>query len=267
MKHFEVFRSTSQANRLVPILAAALLLCATPIAAQIAGSISGAVRDPSGGALAGVAATVRGPALQRDSLSATTDSDGRYRLSPIPAGVYQLTLEKAGVRTLVIEKVRVAINQAVTFDHALELVTIEETVTVTSEAPVVEITRTELSTNIAPESIENLPLNGRNFEDLVSLVPGVKPDPAAERGQQFSIFGERPAATGFIVDGGDNNDPLDGGAFQRFTQDSIQEFQVITTGYEAEFGKAQGGVVNVITRSGTNDLERLSLLLPARRFF
>ncbi len=220
--------------------------------AQVDGSLSGVVTDSSGGALAGVAATARGPALQRDQLAAVTGTDGRYRLAPIPPGDYQLTFELEGFQRLVVEGVRVAINQAVTVDRALELVTVEETVTVVSEVPVVDVTRTDLSTHVAPESIENLPLNGRNFEDLVSLVPGVKSDPAAVRDQRFSIFGERPAATGFIVDGGDNNDPLDGGAFQRFTQDSIQEFQVITTGYEAEFGKAQGGVVNVITRSGTN---------------
>ena len=235
-------------------LLAILTIALLPVAshAQVAGSISGTVTDASGGALAGVTATVRGPSLQRDSLQAVTGADGRYRLSPIPPGDYELTFELQGFQRLVIEGVRVAIHQAVTLDGTLELVTVEETVTVVSEAPAVDVTRTEQSTNIAPESIENLPLNGRNFEDLVSLVPGVKPDPAAVRDQRFSIFGERPAATGFIVDGGDNNDPLDGGAFQRFTQDSIQEFQVITTGYEAEFGKAQGGVVNVITRSGTN---------------
>ena len=234
-------------------LAALMLLCAGTAAAQVTGSISGTVRDPTGAALAGVTVTVRGPALQRDSLRTSTNAAGRYRLSPIPAGVYQLTLELDGFGKAVIQDLRLAINQAVRLDRTLELATVEETLMVTSDASVIEIERTDLTTHIAPESIENLPLNGRNFEDLVSLVPGVKPDPGAVRDQRFSIFGERPAATSFIVDGGDNNDPLDGGAFQRYTQDSIQEFQVITTGYEAEFGKAQGGVVNVITRSGTND--------------
>ena len=234
-----------------------VLLLPTTAVAQVAGSISGLVTDPSGDAIEEVRVTVRGPALQRDQLSAATGSDGRYRLSPLPAGVYELTLEKQGFRTLVLEGVRVAINQTVILDHALELVTVEETVTVTSEAPMIETTRTELSTHIAPEAIENLPLNGRNFEDLVTLVPGVKPDPAAVRDQRFSIFGERPAATGFIVDGGDNNDPLDGGAFQRFTQDSIQEFQVITTGYEAEFGKAQGGVGAPTIRAALAGLMRV----------
>ncbi|MCP3960057.1 MAG: TonB-dependent receptor [bacterium] len=232
---------------------AVLLLAAGPVMAQVTGSISGTVKDPTGAALAGVTVIVRGPALQRDSLSAVTSPSGRYRLSPIPAGVYEVTLELDGFRKAVVQDVRVAINQTVNLDRALELATVEETVLVTSDVPVIEIDRTDLTTNIAPESIENLPLNGRNFEDLVSLVPGVKPDPAAVRDQRFSVFGERPAATSFLVDGSDNNDPLDGGAFQRYTQDSIQEFQVITTGYEAEFGKAQGGVVNVITRSGTND--------------
>ncbi|MEM7584529.1 MAG: acetylornithine deacetylase/succinyl-diaminopimelate desuccinylase family protein [Acidobacteriota bacterium] len=230
-------------------------MLAAPAVAQVDGAIVGTVRDPSGAALAGVTATVRGAALQRDRLTVTTTADGGYRLFPIPAGVYELDFELDGFRKARVEALRVAINQTVTVDATLELATVEETVLVTSDTPLIEITRTELSTNISPESIENLPLNGRNFEDLVSLVPGVKPDPANVRDQQFSIFGERPAATSFVVDGGDNNDPLDGGAFQRYTQDSIQEFQVLTTGYEAEFGKAQGGVVNVITRSGTNELK------------
>jgi len=224
-----------------------------PSLAQVSGSISGTVLDASGASLPGVRVTVRGPALQRESLSSTSNSQGRFRLSPVPAGMYDVTFELDGFRNVTHEGIRLAINQGVTLDATLDVAAVEETVIVTSESPVLELTRTELSTHISPDSIENLPLNGRNVEDLVSLVPGVKPDPAAVRDQRFSIFGERPAATSFIVDGGDNNDPLDGGAFQRFTQDSIQEFQVITTGYEAEFGKAQGGVVNVITRSGTND--------------
>ncbi|MEM7349511.1 MAG: TonB-dependent receptor, partial [Acidobacteriota bacterium] len=240
-------------SRAAGLLAAALLFATSPAEAQVTGAITGTVTDGSGGRLPGVQVTARGPALQRESLAAISDDEGRYRLAPIPAGVYELTYDLDGFRKAQIPEARVALNQTLRFDVALELAAVEETLIITSDRPVVELTRTELSTHVSPESIENLPLNGRNVEDLVSLVPGVKPDPAAVRDQRFSIFGERPAATSFIVDGGDNNDPLDGGAFQRFTQDSIQEFQVITTGYEAEFGKAQGGVVNVITRSGTND--------------
>lgn len=223
--------------------------------AQVSGSVSGTITDESGAVLAGVTATLDGPALQGGGLSAISGADGRYRLAPVPAGTYTLRFTLDSFRTVVIEDQRVAVNQDLSVDRSLELGAVTETVVITSEAQSMEIKRTELSTNVAQIDIENLPLNGRNFEDLVSLVPGVKPDPAGVRDQRFSIFGERPAATSFIVDGGDNNDPIDGGAFQRFTQDSIQEFQVLTTGYEAEFGKAQGGIVNVITRSGTNDLK------------
>ncbi len=254
MQH-EILRPASRSALLLFFVAVLALIVASPAAAQVNGSIAGTVSDPSGASLAGVTVTVTGAALQRESLAIQSNADGGYRLFPIPAGLYELSFELDGFNKTVMQELRVAINQAVTLDVALALATVEETVLVTSDAPLIEITRTELSTNISPDSIENLPLNGRNFEDLVSLVPGVKPDPGNVRDQQFSIFGERPSATSFVVDGGDNNDPLDGGAFQRYTQDSIQEFQVITTGYEAEFGKAQGGVVNVITRSGTNNIK------------
>jgi outer membrane receptor protein involved in Fe transport len=106
---------------------------------------------------------------------------------------------------------------------------------------------------VGTQTIDALPLNGRNFEDLIALVPGTKSLPTNAQGEEVSIFGERGSAISYVVDGADNNDPLNGGAFQRFTQDSIQEFEVITTGYEAEFGRAQGGVINIITRSGTNE--------------
>ena len=102
----------------------------------------------------------------------------------------------------------------------------------------------------------SLPLNTREFVDLVALVPGATPvsgGPQGDRLDQVSIFGERAAALSYLVDGVDNNDPLNGGPFIRYTQDSVREFEVITTGYGAQFGRAQGGVTNAVTRSGSND--------------
>ncbi|MEM1246522.1 MAG: TonB-dependent receptor [Acidobacteriota bacterium] len=221
---------------------------------QISGSVEGVVRDVDGAPIPGATVMLAGEALQRAGLVAITDSSGSYRLRPIPAGVYDLTVELSGFATAVREGFTVGVNATLTLDWTLQLAAVSETIAVTGDAPLLEITRSEMASRVAAEAIENLPLNGRNVEDLVSLVPGVKPNPAGVADQQFSIFGERAAATSFVVDGGDNNDPLDGGAFQRFAQDSIQEFEVITNGYEAEFGRAQGGVVNVVTRSGTNTL-------------
>lgn len=243
---------SDRARRVGPALVAVAVLSSSAVGAQITGSLSGAVRDPSGALLPGVTLTAVGPALRGEPLTAVSDERGRYRLAPLPAGLYDVTAELEGFAKQTNTGVRVGVNQEITLDWRLELSAVQEEVVVTSEAERIEITRSELASRVPPEAIENLPLNGRQFEDLVNLVPGVTPNPAGVSDQQFSIFGERAAATSFIVDGADNNDPLDGGSFQRYTQDSIQEFEVITAGYDAEFGRAQGGVVNVITRSGTN---------------
>jgi outer membrane receptor protein involved in Fe transport len=108
---------------------------------------------------------------------------------------------------------------------------------------------------VSQQTIDSLPLNGRNFTDLIALVPGAKPDPTLSAGGNVAIFGERPGAVSYLVDGAENNDPVNGGALLRFTQDSIKEFEVITTGYQAEFGRAQGGVANIVTRSGTDSFD------------
>ena len=146
----------------------------------------------------------------------------------------------------------VAVNQEVTLDFIRQVAEITSTVEVASGPSLVEVFRSHLDSRMLTETIETLPLNGRDFVDLVGLVPGAKADPSGERGTDISIFGERGTSISYLVNGGDNNDPLAGGELQRFTQDSIQEFEVMTTGYEAELGRAQGGVVNIITRSGTN---------------
>jgi outer membrane receptor protein involved in Fe transport len=226
-----------------------------PALAQTTGSISGVVEDPTGQPLAGVVVSAQSLALQRDGVSATTGANGTYRLAPIPAGVYEVSFSREGFGTQTLEGVRVGVNAEITLDWTLGLETVEETVQVTSEVPLMELTRSELANRVPTEAIDNLPLQTRNAEDLVTLLPGVTPRPEAARGQQFSVFGERPSATAFIYDGADNSDPIDGGSFLPYPQDSVQEFEVITAGYRAELGRAQGGVVNVITRSGTNDTQ------------
>ena len=224
----------------------------TEASPQTTGSIVGTVKDESGGVLPSATVLVSGPALQRESTTTATEANGTYRVALLPPGRYSVRVELSGFTPLVHEDVEVAINQEVRLDGTLRVAAIAETVGVAAEIPLVELTRSDLTSRVSTEAIDALPLNGRNFEDLVALVPGAKPIPEGAQGADVSIFGERGTAISFIVDGGDNNDPLNGGAFQRFTQDSIQEFEVITTGYEAEFGRAQGGVVNIVTRSGSN---------------
>lgn len=227
-----------------------VLLPGTAVLAQSTGSLTGTVRDETGGLLPGATLALRGATLQRKKLTTQTNEEGRYHFSRIAPGQHQVEVELPGFVRLGPKKVRVAINQKVTLDFTLK-VEISEIVNVESDF-LVEATRSSTNSRVFTEKIDGLPLNGRNFVDLIGLVPGATPQPSGGQGTEISIFGERGTAISYLVDGGDNNDPLRGGPMQRFTQDSIQEFEVITTGYEAEFGRAQGGVVNIITRPGTN---------------
>ena len=228
---------------------------ATPAWAQITGTLAGTVRDQTGALLPGATVSVRGPALQRHDMSTVTGERGTYRIPLVPPGTYEVAAELAGFTPQVQRQVEVAINQQTTLDFTLGVATVTEQVDVQSQIPLVEVNRSDVTSRISTATIDALPLNGRNFTDLIGLVPGALPLPAGQQGADVSIFGERGSALSFLVDGAENNDPLNGGAFLRFTQDAIQEFEVVTTGYEAEFGRAQGGVANIITRSGTNAFE------------
>lgn len=232
----------------------AILACAVPAAAQVTGSVAGTVHDASGAVLPGVTVTIRGAALQRKSATTVSATDGSYRIPLVPPGQYDVTVELQGFTTQT-RHVEVAINQQTTVDFALAIAGMAESVVVSAEAPVIQVTRSDIENTVQQRTIDALPLNGRNFTDLIALVPGAKPDPNLSSGGNMEIFGERAGAVSYLVDGAENNDPVNGGNALRYTQDSIKEFQVITTGYEAEFGRAQGGVANIVTRSGTDALD------------
>src|SRR5581483_5338566 len=233
----------------------AALMLAMPAAAQVTGSIAGTVRDSSGAVLPGATVTVKGPSLQRESASVTTTGDGTYRIPLVPPGIYEVTVELSGFNAQTRRNIEVALNQQTTLDFALPVAGVAESVVVAAEAPLIEVSRSDVGSTVQQRTIDALPLNGRNFTDLIALVPGAKPDPNLTSGGDIEIFGERAGAVSYLVDGAENNDPVNGGNALRYTQDSIKEFEVITTGYEAEFGRAQGGVANIVTRSGTNALD------------
>ena len=246
---------SSRSSSSLAILLASCIAFAAPAAAQVTGAIAGTIKDASGAVLPGVTVTVTGPALQRASATAQSSSDGTYRVALLPPGIYDVKFELAGFTAVSRRAIDVAINQQTTVDASLAVGGLTESVDVSGATPLVEVNRSDLTSRVTSRTIDALPLNGRNFVDLVGLAPGARPVPEGQQGANVSIFGERGSAVSFLVDGADNNDPLNGGASLRYTQDSIREFEVITTGYEAEFGRAQGGVVNIATRSGTNDLD------------
>src|SRR5207245_6579110 len=156
-----------------------------------------------------------------------------------------------------IRDVTVTVGGRTPLDVKLSLGGASETVTIKEEAPVVETTRTSVSTTINQRSIENLPINGRNFQDFATLSPAVVRDP---RGGDLSVGGQRGTFNSLQVDGVDNNNTFFGQAFGRggvrppyqFSEESVQEFQVNQNGFSAEFGRAGRAVSNVVTKSGTN---------------
>ncbi|MFI5174449.1 MAG: TonB-dependent receptor domain-containing protein [Terriglobia bacterium] len=225
--------------------------------AQTTNSIlEGRVIDASGAVVPGVAVEVKGATVTR---TLTTDSEGRYRALGLPAGSYTVTVSKEGFKTKMLQGVSLLLDRTVSLDITMEVSPHSEQVTVTAEVSLVDNTSASIRQVIETNVIESIPLNGRNYLDLIQLLPGVATNDNASFGGKAkdavgSILGERAGNASYLIDGLENNDDFHGGVLQAFTQDAIQEFEVITAGYKAEFGRGSGGVVNVITKSGSDIL-------------
>jgi len=236
------------------------LLLPTFLSAQGAsGRILGRVADPSGAVLAGVKVTLVNQAtgISRDAL---TNDSGDYNFVEVVPGTYTLQYELKGFKKNVQKDVIVDVNQVVTLNSALQIGTSQETVEVTSEAPQVDTTSTQLGAVINDRSVNELPLNTRDTYQFLQLQPGVQ----AQLGSSGTLFagtsdagsvsvnGGRTRANNFNVNGGDANDQFVNTPTIQPTPDSVEEFRVITNTFDAEYGRNSGSVVNVITKSGTN---------------
>jgi hypothetical protein len=223
--------------------------------AQTTATLEGRVVDPSGGGIARATITVKGTTVQR---AVTADAKGFYRALALPAGIYSVSASSPGFATKVLEGIEVFLNRTVTIDIPMQVAAQSETLDVQGSAPLVDTSSSSNRQVIDSRTIDAIPLNGRNYLDLVLLTPGVdvntnaRADLAPSRDTKGAILGERAGNTAFLIDGLENNDDVRGGVFQNFTQDAIQEFEVIDAGYKAEFGRGAGGVVNVLTKSGTD---------------
>src|ERR1700730_562265 len=222
------------------------------------GVIQGTVTDPNGGALPGVAVALRNVATNFEQ-DVTTDREGRFRGVLLPLGPYRLTVSAQGFRTLVREGLQLEVGQTINLALRLELATVSQEIRVTAEAPVVETARTEGATRITQRGVENLPNNGHNFLDFTKLTPGVSTVQGPD-GDELSINGQKGIQNNISVDGADFNNPFFGEqrGGQRpvftFNLDAVQEVVVVADGANAEFGRSSSGFVNVVTKSGTNDL-------------
>src|SRR5256885_1693956 len=232
----------------------------TPAAhAQTTSTIEGTVTDRQGLAVAGAEVRLAGDTVGFDK-STVTDGNGHYQLGAVPAGTYRLTVSHSGFGTRAFKSLEITLNRTLRFDVSLEVSSVQQEVEVSAMPPLLETTSSSEGVTITPQQIVDMPLNGRNYLDLMQLVPGVAINRQADLNSDNAtpVLGERANNTGFLIDGLSNQNELNGGAGAQFNQDTIAEFQVITTGYKAEFGHASGGVVNVITKSGSNDIHGLA---------
>jgi len=228
-----------------------------PVAAQTASSaLIGRVQDAQGSPLPGVTvnATNRETGLAR---AAVTASDGAFRLPSLPVGVYTITAELTGFATVTVESVRLNVATERTLEISLSAASVQESITVVDDAPLVQ-TSPSIGTVVSQSELENLPLNGRQFANLASLAPGtsltVNSDPTKPGQQTVALNGGIGRNVNYIIDGGDNTDDTIGGALQNFNLESVQEFKIQTQQYKAEYGRSTGGVLSVVTKTGTNQL-------------
>ena len=249
-------------RRLFFVLPALFVLAlALPLLAQsqaTTGVIDGTVVDATGGAVPGVTVAVKNMATNHESLS-VSDVAGRYRAVLLPVGPYQITATLQGFATVVQKGLDLGVGQTLTVTITLKQAATAEEIVVTAAPPLIETARTEGSTRIDQKSMEGLPNNGRNFLEFTKLTPGVTivqgPD-----GDELSINGQKGISNNVSVDGADFNNPFfgeqRGGQRPPFTfnLDAVKEMVVIADGANAEFGRSMSGFVNVITKSGTNDL-------------
>lgn len=238
-------------------------------------SLSGRVYDPNRGMVSGAAITATKLETNQQR-TVTSDGEGRYRFPNLPVGTYSITVHSPGFDKLT-RQLTLTVGQAVDLELELGVGGVAENVDVSAEPAVVEPARTQLAETVVARDIESLPLNGRNYLDLAALTPGVTrnnpvsnqrfPETSAVPGTGLSITGQRFINNGMVVDGLSANDDAADLPGTFFSQEVIREFEVITSGGIAEFGRASGGFINIVTQSGTNNYHgRLYGFLRNQRF-
>ncbi|MBC8645717.1 MAG: carboxypeptidase regulatory-like domain-containing protein, partial [Thermoanaerobaculia bacterium] len=248
------------------VRSAAVLAClmvaafSTSILAQSStGSITGTIVDSTGGGLLGATVT----ATQTDTgavRSTTSTGTGVFTLPLLPIGDYSVAAELPGFAPTRAANVNVSVGGDSSVRLVMEPAGVQAAVTVTGEAPLIQATRSQVDSVVNERAIQNLPANGRNFIDFVLTTPGVVKDNF--RVGDIVFAGQRGTLNSLVVDGADNNNTFFGQALGRtgtgrapyqFSQDTVKEFQVNLNAYSAEYGRAGGAVINVVTKSGTND--------------
>jgi hypothetical protein len=239
------------------VLTCVALLSVNGFAQQTNGTILGRILDGQGAAVPGATITAKNPSTGFVR-TVVSDEAGTYRLNALPVGQYEIAVELAGFSSIDRKGLVVNVGQTLTVDFEMKVANVAETITVTAASPMIESTVSSVGGVVDIGRIESVPLNGRQFANLAATIPGVglgmHSDPT--KSTQFSpqINGGNGRNVNYQIDGGDNNDDTVGGLLQLFPLEAIQEFNLVTSRSKAENGRSNGGVMNIVTKSGTNDL-------------
>ena len=245
-------------QRMTLSLAACCLSLSTVAAGQTRATtadLGGTIVDQSSAVLPGATVTAQNVDTNQ-ARSAMTDERGHFLIPALPPGTYDVRAELQGFAPRTLEDVVLTLGSLLDVRLSLNVAGGQEIVLVAGDAPVIDPQRTVVSSVISQEQIQHLPINGRNFIGFSLLAPGVATDRTPQQGASgtsgLSFAGQRARSNNITVDGLDNNDSTIGSVRATFSQEAVREFQVLTNSFSAEFGKASGGVVNIVTKSGTN---------------
>src|SRR5436190_10308315 len=259
---------TKRSRAVSVVLALALpLVVPSRASAQATGSIAGLVTDQSAAVMPGVTVEATNTATGQVR-NTVTGGDGYYTLPLLQPGRYDVKAALSGFKPVVQKGIDVSVGDTSRVDVKLTVGGVEESVTVSGETPLVETSHATLGITIDQQKVVELPLNGRNFTQLGTLIPGVVAPPGGLGGAAgdatpggfgaatagFNVNGMRNQSNNFLLDGASNNDTFNTGFVMRPPPDAIQEFKIQTHSYNAEFGRNAGSVVNVVTKAGTNEL-------------
>ena len=250
-----------------------LVLCSLALALSVhsqvpTGSIDGIVKDPNGRVVNGARITITDDQRGTTRVSAS-NSDGSFTIPDLAPGSYTVVLGANGFSDVRYASVQINAGKAVTLDTTFNLAAQTSTVDVNATSTSVDLTQSMLQGQITSATIENIPLNGRNFLELAYLLPGNRPaptfDPTKTNTLEVSSAGGFGRGGNVTIDGGDNNDEVVGGTLSNLPEDSIGEFQIATARFTAEVGRSGNSIINIITRSGTNAFHGSAFMFERNR--